>query len=184
MAETGKYGYKRKALDITKQVLAPLDINFEKGTIKRKDGAKIRRQVNTHGYVQYKIDGRWYLAHRLIYQALHGDLTPDFFVDHINGNRADNRAFNLRKVTWKENLRNRTKSFKRLGKYPFVSKISRTNVKKTKTYEYWRVQICTNGKYSTDQFKTLEEAIKCAKKWSSELHGDRSPYLLDKYKHL
>lgn len=185
MAETGKYGYKRKALDITKQVLAPLDINFDDGTIKMKDGSHICRQVNTHGYVQYKIDGKWYLAHRLIYQALHGDLTPDFFVDHINGNRSDNRGFNLRKVTWKENLRNRTKSFKRLGKYPFVSKVRIKSIRKSGTiYEYWRVQISKNGSYVASQFKTLEEAIKYAKKLSFELHGDRSPYLLDIYKHL
>lgn len=184
MAETEKFGYKRKALDITKQILAPLDINFDDGTIKMKDGSHICKQVNTHGYVQYRIDGKWYLAHRLIYQALHGDLTPDFFVDHINGNRSDNRGFNLRKVTWKENLRNRTKSFKRLGKYPFVSKITRKSGKKNKIYEYWRIKISTNGEFRVKHFKTMEEAIEGAKKLSIELHGDRSPYLTDKYKHL
>jgi len=58
------------------------------------------------GYVRLMVDGTLYLAHRLIFFYVEGRF-PKHDVDHINGNRADNRYKNLRHATRSANNQNR-----------------------------------------------------------------------------
>jgi len=58
------------------------------------------------GYIHIRIDGRLYLAHRLIWLREYGYF-PEYFLDHINQNPSDNRLKNLREVSPSCNLRNR-----------------------------------------------------------------------------
>ena len=60
--------------------------------------------LNGKGYCQLPVNGIKYLAHRIIYFMFHG-IMPDF-IDHIDGNRANNKIDNLRSVTHSENLKN------------------------------------------------------------------------------
>ena len=62
--------------------------------------------VKKCGYVKCKIDGINYAAHRIIYKWMKGQ-EPNI-MDHINGNRADNRWGNLRSVTPQQNNLNVT----------------------------------------------------------------------------
>jgi hypothetical protein len=56
------------------------------------------------GYKRVNIGGNLYLVHRIIWLLVQGEW-PDC-IDHINGDRTDNRLRNLRSVTKKENCRN------------------------------------------------------------------------------
>jgi len=60
---------------------------------------------DTYGYKHGRIMGRNYKAHRVAY-AIYTGSWPSHHIDHINGNRADNRACNLRDVSRCENQRN------------------------------------------------------------------------------
>lgn len=57
------------------------------------------------GYIRVGTGGKCHLLHRLIFMYHHGYL-PEF-LDHINGDRVDNRIENLRPATKDENCRNR-----------------------------------------------------------------------------
>lgn len=65
--------------------------------------------INTYGYVSIGLYGKDYLAHRLVWLYVHGNW-PVNDIDHINGNRLDNRIENLRDVTRSENLQNLRKA--------------------------------------------------------------------------
>jgi hypothetical protein len=57
------------------------------------------------GYRTGRLDGKQYLAHRLIWALCTGKW-PAQQIDHINGNRSDNRIANLREVSNADNAKN------------------------------------------------------------------------------
>lgn len=60
----------------------------------------------TNGYLYIGLPGgRSCLAHRLAWLYTHGEMPKE--IDHINGNRTDNRIGNLRSVTRSENNQNK-----------------------------------------------------------------------------
>lgn len=104
--------------------------------------------TNERGYLQGRIDWKLYYAHRIIWKMVTGEDPDD--IDHINGNRSDNRWLNLRNVTRSENLKNRA--------------ISRNNtsgkmgVEKTK-WGTWKSSIGHQGKSkSLGSFAAFDEA--------------------------
>ena len=56
-------------------------------------------------YISVSIDGKSFPAHRLIWMMVYGYWPNE--IDHINGNKQDNRLCNLRNVTALENRRNK-----------------------------------------------------------------------------
>ena len=62
--------------------------------------------VNTLGYCIIKIKGKAYKAHRLAWLFCH-DEWPTKQIDHIDGNKLNNKITNLRDVSTMENCGNR-----------------------------------------------------------------------------
>lgn len=60
----------------------------------------------THGYLKLGVDGVQYMAHRLAWLHVYGHW-PREFIDHINGNRSDNRIANLRDASCRTNNENK-----------------------------------------------------------------------------
>lgn len=58
------------------------------------------------GYLRFRVNKVLYRAHRLAWLYMTGEM-PKNFIDHINGDRSDNRFCNLREVTNAENAQNR-----------------------------------------------------------------------------
>lgn len=58
-----------------------------------------------HGYIQIRLDGRLYYAHRLAWLYVNGEWPPEQ-IDHINGDGTDNRIINLRACSNDENQKN------------------------------------------------------------------------------
>ena len=57
------------------------------------------------GYINYLIKGRRILGHVLIWEVFNGPKKDGMVINHINGNKHDNRLLNLEEITHQENLR-------------------------------------------------------------------------------
>lgn len=64
--------------------------------------------ASSDGYRRIRINGQLRLAHRIVLAMQNGEWPPAQ-VDHINGDRADNRLVNLRPVQRSTNLRNKSR---------------------------------------------------------------------------
>lgn len=57
-----------------------------------------------HGYGYYWYEGKYKRAHRLLYEAINGELSKEVVLDHICRNRDCVNPAHLRECTTKENL--------------------------------------------------------------------------------
>ncbi len=106
--------------------------------------------VTPKGYRYIQLGSRKYAAHRLVWFIEKGNF-PSMFIDHIDGNKLNNKITNLREVTNKQNTENRK-----------AQKNSKTGVKgvsfnsKLKKYV---AQIQHNGKnHYLGVFDSVEDA--------------------------
>lgn len=98
--------------------------SYQKSWNLRCAGKPAMTTVMNRGYLCGNLDGKMQLAHRVIWLMVYGE-TPKF-IDHINGDRTDNRLRNLRSVTRSENARNRKTATNNTSGYTGVHLDTRT----------------------------------------------------------
>ena len=118
--------------------------------------------IQTGGYIGISVLGRKYGAHKLVY-LLHHKTLPKF-VDHIDGNRLNNRIENLRACTRTENNQNTS-----------IRSHNSSGVKNVTWHcqtGKWRVIVRCNGvPFSFGLYKDLEFAELVASAAREKLHG-------------
>lgn len=124
---------------------------------------------NGDGYLSGALNGKRVYAHRIIYEIATGK-QPEI-IDHINGNRSDNRICNLRSVSRAENQRNLSVHGRNTSGIPGVSYSRRDH--------RWRAYINVGGRQaSLGMFDTAEEAAAARKEAERRIgfhenHGGR-----------
>jgi len=125
---------------------------------------EIAGTIEKNGYIRVTIDGKPYRMHQLVFMYHHGLLTKGKEIDHIDGNRTNNRIENLREVTRQQNQFNR-KFFKNSSGVKGVT----WNKEKKK----WKAQIMVDGKNKHLAYcDTIEEAAVAMEKGRKQYHGD------------
>ena len=116
-----------------------------------------------HGYRVGHINGSKYYAHRVAFAYVHGKW-PDAHIDHINGDRADNRLSNLRPATNSENMRNMSA--------PRSNKSGAKGVSWSSARMKWEARIRTDaGSKFLGYFDTVHEAAEAYRRAALEFHG-------------
>lgn len=105
--------------------------------------------ISSEGYVCIKMHRTTHKAHRLAFLVMNGSF-PEGQVDHINGDRSDNRWSNLRDVSFNGNVHNQRKA-QRSNKSGLLG-VSPNNTR-------WKATISCNGEYHyLGTFDTPEQA--------------------------
>jgi hypothetical protein len=92
--------------------------------------------VNGPGYCVFELENRPFLAHRVAWAISHGRW-PANQIDHIDGDRANNRLSNLREATVRENHQNRSRHTSNTSGYLGVYWHAPT--------KKWQAKIMVNG---------------------------------------
>ena len=110
--------------------------------------------VDRTGYRRLSLSGKKYLAHRIAW-AIHYGSWPINEIDHINGNKLDNRIVNLRNVSRADNNRNLPR---RKSNTSGVTGVRRVKLGK------WRAMIKIDGKHHLlGSFVNFEDAVAARK---------------------
>jgi len=94
---TGELSFKKRPSHHFKSKSAHTNWNNNKA-------GSILNYVGNHGYIELSLDYKKHLAHRVIWLIVHGELPNE--IDHVNGNKTDNRLLNLKNVTRSQNCKN------------------------------------------------------------------------------
>jgi hypothetical protein len=116
--------------------------------------------INSHGYDQIIINGRAHLGHRLAWFLTHGRW-PAAMIDHIDGDRWNNRLSNLREATSAQNQANRGARKD--------NKSGRRGVRFQKHSGKWAAQI------QIGSFDTMEEASAAYLRMAGICYGEFAP---------
>ena len=105
--------------------------------------------IKNTGYLSIGINYKTYTAHRLAWLYVYGSTPKN--IDHINGNKLDNRLENLRECSISENAKNMK-----------ITKRNTSGVKGVnfdKYHKKWRAELFSNGKrVFINYFLNLNEA--------------------------
>ena len=104
--------------------------------------------------------GKQYLAHRIIWILLRGEIPDGMHIDHINGDPSDNRIENLRLATPLENARN--------SKLPSDNKSGVKGVSQINATTWW-AQL--SGR-SLGYFSSLSDAEAAIRSVRDKAHGE------------
>lgn len=122
----------------------------------------IAGSIDGGGYWQIKLFGECYAGHRLAWLYFYG-VWPEKFIDHINGDKTDNRIANLREATQSQNMANSKISRNNTSGIKGVAKLKDGRYRAYITHERKRIDI---GIYLT-----VSEAAKAREKMGRKLKG-------------
>lgn len=121
--------------------------------------------LRADGYRYGRLADGQFMAHRVAWAIFHGK-EPLGTIDHINGDRSDNRITNLRDCPMAENARNL--SLRKDNKFGSAGIYFRSRVRSKKQ---WFAQIKIEGRATyLGAFETMEEAV-AARKAAERKHG-------------
>jgi len=112
------------------------------------------------GYIKLSISDKTYYAHRIIME-LSGFDTKGFQIDHINGNKSDNRLCNLRVVDGEGNAKNQKRATNNSSGH--------IGVTWSKDRFKWRAAISINKKLThIGYYDSIEDAVSARKSMELE----------------
>lgn len=131
--------------------------------VRRGPVGRVAGHLNTNGHRQIKLDGLYWIAHRIAWFYVHG-VWPENEIDHKDLNKDNNAIENLREATHVENCNNRKAS-------PKTNKSGYKGV--SLQHGRWHAQIKRKGKcYHLGLYDDPAEAHAVYVAASQKFHGE------------
>lgn len=125
--------------------------------------SKLCGSANNRGYLHVKLFKKKFKVHRLVF-LFHKGFMPEF-IDHIDGDKLNNRIENLRAVTKGENNQN--------AKIASSNTSGAKGVSWHKQHRKWYATLrCDKKVYFLGLYTDFEEAVQVVKGARERLHGD------------
>lgn len=145
------------------------ELDADAGVLRRRVASNNRVRVGevagspgAKGYLVAGVDGKKQRVHRVIFLMAYGWLPEQ--VDHINGNRLDNRPANLRAASGAQNRHN--------TRIPATNKSGAKGVHLHAQSGKWRARCQVNGKkYSLGIHESVQLASAAATEFREKFHG-------------
>lgn len=155
--------------EIEEYIRSHMYYNAETGVVgwSAKTGGRaplVAGHIDNGGYRRIKCKGKKFVAHRIAW-FLHYGKWPDHEIDHINGDKQDNRLSNLRDVPLAHNQQNVGKKSNNTSGWKGVSW--------SKKSSKWTAEIRHNGSHTyLGMFDNIKEAAEAYIFAALDLHGD------------
>jgi hypothetical protein len=120
--------------------------------------------ISVYGYRIIKIKPNFYRAHRLAFLLMTGNDPGELEIDHIDGDRANNRWENIRAASTGQNNRNR--------KVNRLNKLGIKGVKWKQKQQCYRGTVMVDGKEKTVQSVSLDKVVSRLRAIRDEMHGE------------
>jgi hypothetical protein len=139
-----------------------LRYNSATGTFTRRSDDRLCGTLNKAGYCIIQVEGERHYAHRLAWLYLRDEWPSE--IDHINGQRNDNRIGNLRLASRLENMANQSRHRDSTSQFK--------GVRQNQTGKWFaRIQVAGKRLY-LGTFDTAEEARAAYGEAAKRLNGD------------
>ena len=167
---------KTRPLPSAERLQEYLQLDYETGrlfwiktkNVKHPAGREAALSTNgKNGYMVLGWDGTTYLKHRIIYMMVHGVDPGMNVVDHINGDKTDNRPSNLRMATSQQNSMNMNGPGRN-------NKTGVLGIHWSNQNKAWCAKLRVNGKYVCRFSKNFDDAVVAIQRLRAEHYGDFS----------
>jgi hypothetical protein len=129
--------------------------------------------INDKGYISVNLNGKHTLVHRLIWLMQHGEMPT--LIDHIDGNRANNKIENLRLADRAQNMHNKPAHRNNTSGRKGVSWHKKSNK--------WMAQIVCRGKHHyLGVYESIDQADNIVRKARDMLHGSFANHGIEELK--
>lgn len=165
-------GTKRKSHISQERLREVLDYNPDTGVFTWVNGnsrnvksGDIAGYKNQQGYIRIRVGAKLLPAHRLAWIYVYGEDIDGYEIDHINGDKSDNRICNLRISSHQQNMFNMKKKS--------TNKSGVKGVHFDKRCNKWRAQTSINKKrVHLGLFNTIESAEEAIREFMVANHKE------------
>lgn len=130
----------------------------------------LAQHLAQHGYLFVRIDYELYTCHRIAWRMHYGEDPLEKEIDHIDGNRQNNKIANLRLADKSQNMSNKTARVDNTSGHLGVSYSRHTRK--------WVTELVKNGKkVYREHFASLEDAVTARRRAELDFHEDFAAHL-------
>lgn len=145
--------------------------------IKNKSAGDVAGSLGKRGYYLVDFNNKKRFVHQLVWELFNGDIPSGVFIDHIDGDKLNNKIENLRLSDYKVNNRNSNRLARSTSGIVGVRFVQITN-RQGQVFDYWKASWRDlSGKAQSITFSVLKLGYEEAKNKAIQKRKEMIEYL-------